>query len=82
MTVARWAAIVSAYESCCAYCGGPYEHMEHVVPISRGGRTEPGNVVPSCRSCNSRKGTKTPAEWIGSSPSKSAPVIFTGALGG
>ena len=29
--------------------------MDHVVPIVRGGRSTKGNVVPSCKDCNSKK---------------------------
>ncbi|MBA3313521.1 MAG: HNH endonuclease [Planctomycetaceae bacterium] len=50
----------------CAYCdrdlkgGGT---LDHVIPLSRGGRTTPDNTVLACGSCNSRKGDRTPAEW-------------------
>jgi 5-methylcytosine-specific restriction endonuclease McrA len=50
----------------CAYCGnrGPESELtvEHIVPVSRGGRHEWGNVVTACRSCNTRKGSRTPEE--------------------
>ncbi|MGH7822601.1 MAG: HNH endonuclease [Candidatus Binatia bacterium] len=43
----------------CHYCGGKFDPrlltMDHVVPIVRGGRSTRGNVVPSCRACNSAK---------------------------
>ena len=29
--------------------------MDHLVPIIRGGKTAKGNVVSSCRACNSAK---------------------------
>lgn len=29
--------------------------MDHLVPIVRGGKSTRGNVVPSCRECNSAK---------------------------
>lgn len=31
---------------------------DHVVPLSRGGKSEPGNVRVLCRSCNSRRGNR------------------------
>lgn len=50
----------------CAYCGEQFApqqlEREHVVPVSRGGRDEWTNVVSACRSCNQRKGSKTPDE--------------------
>ncbi len=50
----------------CQYCG---EHCDtdeltydHVLPRSRGGRTDWENVVSCCYSCNARKGARTPRE--------------------
>ena len=48
LTLPEWEAIVAAYDERCAYCGAPWEHMEHVVPICRGGAHAVGNVVPAC----------------------------------
>lgn len=46
----------------CQYCGGPAESIDHVTPRSRGGDHTWDNVVACCRSCNVRKGNRTPAE--------------------
>lgn len=50
----------------CCYDGKRYAPRDltydHVVPRARGGKTNFGNVVSACRACNSRKGSKTPAE--------------------
>lgn len=48
----------------CQYCGST-EHpltIDHVIPKSRGGKTEWTNVVAACVSCNRRKGNKMPAD--------------------
>jgi 5-methylcytosine-specific restriction endonuclease McrA len=37
--------------------------MDHLVPVTRGGKSTPGNVVPACRDCNSRKKYLLPIEW-------------------
>jgi 5-methylcytosine-specific restriction endonuclease McrA len=37
--------------------------MDHVVPLSRGGRTTKGNVVPACKTCNTAKKQLLPMEW-------------------
>ncbi len=37
--------------------------MDHIVPIARGGRSVKGNVVPSCKACNSKKKQLLPIEW-------------------
>jgi 5-methylcytosine-specific restriction endonuclease McrA len=50
----------------CAYCGLAYPEgeltIEHIMPLSRGGRHDWTNVVTACRSCNTRKGGRTPEE--------------------
>lgn len=51
----------------CHYCGrmfAPRElTMDHIVPLSRGGRTTKGNVVPCCKECNNAKKQLLPMEW-------------------
>lgn len=47
----------------CVYCGGASEHIDHVVPLSRGGRHSIGNLVPSCAKCNMAKSNKFLVEW-------------------
>lgn len=47
----------------CQYCGVSQDlTIDHVVPLSRGGRTTWENVVTACRKCNGRKGSRTPEE--------------------
>jgi hypothetical protein len=50
----------------CAYCGAHCSEsdltVEHIIPVSRGGRHEWTNVVTACRSCNTRKGNRRPEE--------------------
>ena len=52
----------------CHYCGGKFDSsdltMDHIVPIARGGKSAKGNVVPSCKQCNTTKKYYTPAEII------------------
>ena len=47
----------------CQYCGKKLStdklNLDHVVPLSRGGRNTWTNVVCSCIPCNMRKGNKT-----------------------
>jgi 5-methylcytosine-specific restriction endonuclease McrA len=43
---------------CCAYCEGPGDTIDHVVPRSRGGRHEWTNVVTACRRHNTQKGDR------------------------
>jgi len=52
----------------CAYCGKAFPPsdltMDHVVPVARGGHSTKGNLVPSCKPCNSQKRLLTPAEAL------------------
>ena len=52
----------------CHYCHGhfPKEELtlDHLVPVSRGGRSTRGNLVVCCRKCNREKGMLTPAEQL------------------
>jgi 5-methylcytosine-specific restriction protein A len=36
--------------------------MDHLVPISRGGKSTKGNLVPSCKKCNSDRKYRLPFE--------------------
>jgi 5-methylcytosine-specific restriction endonuclease McrA len=50
----------------CQYCGikpgvGKLT-LDHVMPESRGGATEPDNLVTACKPCNNQKADKTPEE--------------------
>ena len=50
----------------CVYCGErkPTGELtfDHVMPRSRGGRTEWENIVTACVTCNLKKGSRTPEE--------------------
>lgn len=47
----------------CQYCSNQFPRnsltVDHVMPISKGGKTRWDNVVAACNPCNSRKGNKT-----------------------
>lgn len=50
----------------CFYCGeklNNFYHVDHVVPLSRGGTNHCGNIVIACPSCNSSKSNKYITEW-------------------
>jgi 5-methylcytosine-specific restriction endonuclease McrA len=47
----------------CVYCGSIRDlTIDHIVPVSRGGKTNFENCVTACRPCNNRKGSRTPNE--------------------
>lgn len=46
----------------CLHCGGTRDlTLDHIWPWSKGGPDTAENLQTLCRSCNSRKGAKTPA---------------------
>jgi 5-methylcytosine-specific restriction enzyme A len=51
----------------CHYCGGTFPletlTMDHLIPVSRGGHSTKGNVVPACKNCNNQKKHLLPIEW-------------------
>lgn len=62
-TTEEWHELCDSFDWRCAACGVPHEiaplTMDHIVPLSRDGTDWIENIQPLCRSCNSRKGTKT-----------------------
>lgn len=47
----------------CQYCGSVSNlTLDHVMPVSRGGKSTWENVVTACYPCNSGKGSRTPEE--------------------
>lgn len=47
----------------CAACGGAGEHVDHIVPVSRGGHHAIGNLQMLCKACNLSKHKKLSIEW-------------------
>jgi 5-methylcytosine-specific restriction endonuclease McrA len=51
----------------CYYCQvrvGDKFHVDHVIPLSRGGSNGPENIVIACPHCNLSKHARMPHEWI------------------
>jgi 5-methylcytosine-specific restriction endonuclease McrA len=52
----------------CYYCQAAIPAsevtMDHIVPLSRGGYSKKGNLVPCCKTCNTNKKDKTAVELI------------------
>ena len=73
----RWSrkAVLQRDQYICAYCGiqpgQPQRRqmlakqnftVDHILPISRGGKNTWGNTICACPLCNQRKGNRTPHE--------------------
>ena len=52
----------------CWHCGvelnGVY-HVDHLIPLAKGGTNAANNIVCACAKCNLSKGAKTTQEWNG-----------------
>ena len=48
----------------CSYCGTRRERLsiDHIIPKSKGGGTNFENCVAACKTCNLKKGGRTPSE--------------------
>lgn len=54
------------YGGVCFWCNTKFDRkdltVDHVVPVSKGGKTSWENTVPSCKACNFKKGDKLISE--------------------
>ena len=58
--------ILSEQKGRCFYCDNKVHdtfHVDHVVPLSRGGEDSPDNLVIACPECNLDKSDKLLHEW-------------------
>jgi rubrerythrin len=62
LSAAQWREIKDAYQHRCAYCGKKQKRltMDHITPVIHDGCLTVWNIVPSCKSCNSKKNTGPP----------------------
>lgn len=68
----EWIELLKKHNNICFYCGvrmtktpGKKQRTrDHIIPISKGGTDKIENIVPACRSCNSRKGKLTLDEFL------------------
>jgi 5-methylcytosine-specific restriction endonuclease McrA len=60
VTAQDWIDILERHRHRCYYCKKKTIRMtlDHVIPLSKGGRNSPENVVPACQSCNCAKRDK------------------------
>lgn len=46
---------IAFYGERCYLCRQPYQDIDHVIPLSRGGSNWPANLRPICKKCNGTK---------------------------
>ena len=52
------AAVLARDGHRCHWCGEPATHVDHLVPVSRGGEDDPLNLVAACEHCNVTRGPR------------------------
>ena len=68
-TAEDWHTACEAFGYRCAYCGAETKlTMDHVVPVTMGGKTCIDNIIPACASCNSSKSNNDMVEWFTAKP--------------
>ena len=59
--------VLDKYSYTCQYCGRkPPEvtlEIDHLLPTTKGGKTEINNLIVSCRDCNIGKSNKVIVGW-------------------
>jgi hypothetical protein len=58
--------ILNKYNNKCCYCGDENRlEIDHIIPISKGGREDEDNMQVLCKKCNISKGNRINIlEWI------------------
>ena len=56
------------HNAVCYYCEKNLKAsevtMDHVVPLSQGGKSVKSNLVVACKDCNNKKKNMTTIEWL------------------
>lgn len=65
LTKEEWENILKAYKNRCAYCRkrpfkGQKLQQDHILALAKGGGYTVNNIIPACRSCNSKKNAGPP----------------------
>lgn len=68
ISVRDWRDALLYFGGCCAYCERKQSRRvkltkDHVVPVSKGGKTTRSNIIPGCVRCNSSKSDSDLREW-------------------
>jgi hypothetical protein len=69
----------------CIYCGEEQvERWDHLIPVTSGGATVLGNMVPACQPCDDSKGGRVYTDWLRGrarrNPARDNPNIFEGVV--
>lgn len=69
--LADWRDAMIHFGGTCAFCNKPEGRAakdkmdrDHLIAISKGGKTIRNNIIPACRKCNRGRGNKAWKEWF------------------
>lgn len=64
LTSTEWITILAEANGHCHYCGKIAKlTLDHVIPLSKGGKHSKDNVVAACLHCNCSKNDRTLEDW-------------------
>lgn len=63
---------INFFDKKCPYCSESLYsghirnkiHIDHFIPIAKGGQNVPWNLLPVCQKCNSKKNSKKPIQFL------------------
>jgi len=56
----EWNALLAKHGGRCVICGSTKRiERDHIIPLSKGGTDDIGNIQPLCKTCNCRKNNRT-----------------------
>lgn len=68
VSVEEWRQVMATSDWKCVYCQVSLtpenRSIDHVIPLSRGGKHCIVNLVACCRTCNSKKGNKSVSDFV------------------
>jgi 5-methylcytosine-specific restriction endonuclease McrA len=60
--------LLSLQRGKCSVCRASLKkygyHLDHIIPLCRGGKNEDGNIQATCPKCNTKKGKKDPIKFM------------------
>lgn len=60
-------AVLESFGGKCVKCGtSDRVHVDHIVPVAKGGTDDRKNLQAMCQPCNNKKGIKCNSEFMGS----------------
>lgn len=64
LTEEQWEFAQKYFDHQCCYCGSGGEMTkDHIKPLNHGGTLTVDNIIPACRSCNSKKSDNEMMSW-------------------